>query len=934
MPDRDSDGAASDVRDRLSLARNHLPHGNPEPIIRKGNSDADAGIYIGFTSDRHSIDDLRDYTEKYVKSKFEVLSGVGHVNLSGGNVKSVRVFIDPQKLASYGYTPTDVVEAIGLQHILRPCGRLISKDREYMLVANGELSKPEEFDEVVLPSNGKDKIVRIKNVGKSRLISDDIRSGAWFNGKECVTLTITKQATANPIDLSVAVQKAMPEIIEMLPTGVKAVVAMDEAKDIKASMYNVYRAIFEATFLVILVVFLFLWSFRATIIPIVTIPVSRLGTMTLLFAFNFSINTFTLLAMVLAVGLVVDDAIVVLENIHRHMEAGLSKFEAAIVGSREIFFSIVAMTLTLAIAYIPIALTPGEMGRCFREFALTLAGAVLISGFVALTLSPMMCSKLLSAERKKKSSGLWEKASLRQEHILKTMESKYLSMLSVALDKKLLILGIGAVAAAIGIITASVLKSESRPLEDTGIVGIIGYGPNSASYTFMEDTAKKVDAVLAKTPFLSNRWITADTSKIDGFVQLVDWRDRNLSSREVADKIQPLLRDVTGVSCSASAGHGSGDKDSVNFILQTNQSYEYLEKYGRAFLWYLQSHYNGFRGSFTTSLVPPQQEYVIDIDRDKAASLGVSVADIVNTIECFVRGKKAANVQREAKRDELFVQAEVKLRRSPEDLSQMLVKSRLLTRDNDPKMVSISDLISIRERQSPVGLNHHNQMLSAVATGEIAEGYSLGNIVKDLVQLKEKHLPDTMQLTFSGTTKKYLEESEQIIMVFVLALIFVFLVLAAQFESFIDPFVIMLSVPFSITGALVTLQLIPNGSLNIYSKVGMVTLIGLITKHGILIVDFANNMAEQGKSVLESIKQAAFLRLRPILMTTFAMVIGAVPLALAVGAGAAARRQIGWVIVGGMSFGTMFTLFIVPIIYMILSRFRQKNSSENQISKL
>ncbi|MDR0677349.1 MAG: efflux RND transporter permease subunit [Holosporaceae bacterium] len=926
-PERTPDGAASDVRDRLSLVRNQLPHGIPEPIIRKDSSDSGSGIVIGFTSDRHPIDDLRDYIERYIKSRFEVLSGVGHVFVAGGNIKSVRVYLDPQKLAAYGYTPSDVVEAIGYQHIQRPCGRLISKDREYMLVTNGELYKPQEFDEIALPSNGRDKIVRIKDVGQTELVAADIRSGSWLNGKECVSLSITKQSTANPLDLSITVNKIMPEIKDLLPSGVKAVIAMDEAKDIKASMSNVYRAIFEATFLVILVVFLFLWSFRATVIPIVIIPVSLLGTLILLWAFDFSINSFTLLAMVLAVGLVVDDAIVVLENIHRYMEEkGLSRFKAAIVGSKEIFFSIVAMTLTLAIAYIPIALTPGKIGKYFREFALTLSGAVLFSGFVALTLSPMMCSKLLSVERKQKAIGWAKKAALFQEHILSSIDSGYLKILTVALNAKWIIITIGCIVAIIGVITSRILPSESRPFEDQGMVVIKGQAPIGASYKFMENCAKKVDAILTKTPFLENKWVSADTSKIEGWVKLVDWKKRDLSSKDIAEKMQSMLKEVPGVSCSASAGSTGSDKDTVDFILQTNQSLEYLEKYGGRFFWSLQSNYAGIQPHMMTSIVPPQRDYVIDIDRDRAASLGVSVYDIVNTIECFVGGKKAANVQRESKRDELFVQAPSSLRQSPEDLSRMQVKSKMLSKDNETKMVPVTDLISINERRSPLSLSHYNQMLSVSAFCDVAKGYSLGRVVEDIIAFKDKQLPDTVQLTFSGITKNYLEESKQIVLVFALALLFVFLVLAAQFESFIDPLVIMLSVPFSITGALIVLYFITDGSLNIFSKVGLVTLIGLITKHGILIVDFANNIVEQGVSVIEAVKRAAYLRLRPILMTTFAMVIGSVPLALATGAGAGARRQIGWVIVGGMSFGTLFTLFIVPVIYTIFSRLKSKKS--------
>ncbi len=930
-PERTPDGAAADVRDRLSLVRNQLPYGIPEPVIRKQSSESRSGILIGFTSDKHSVDDLRDFVSKYVKSRFEVLPGVGRVTVSGGNVKTMRIFLDPQKLAAYGYTPAEVVEAMPTQHVQRPCGRLITNDKEYMLVVNGELTKPEQFDEVVLPPQGKARVVRIKDVGKAKLVPDDIREGVWFNGRECVMLGIAKQSMANPLSLSKAVNAIMPEVNELLPSGAKAVVMMDEAVDINASMNNVYRAIFEATLLVVIVVSLFLWSFRATLIPIVTIPVSLLGTFALLYAFDFSINTFTMLAMVLAVGLVVDDAIVVVENVHRYIEHGLSRFKAAIVGSKEIFFSIIAMTLTLATAYVPIGLTPGTMGKYFKEFALTLSGAVLISGFIAVTLSPMMCSRLLESRRQRTEnlSGWMHRASALQRLILSKVETKYLHALDWSLNHKNIVLLIGAVIAAIGIWGACMIPSESRPIEDTGIVSIQGNGPVGASYKFMKENADKVDAILAKhTPFLKNRYVYADTNEITGWVELADWEDRDKTSTEIAAILTPYLRKVTGVPCVAVAGYSDSDKDSVHFVLQTNQNFYYLERFGGRFLWTLQSVYPGLMTPMRSSLLSPQQEYVVDINRDKAAALGVSIDDIVTTIGYLVRGQKAGNVQREAQRDELFIQAESSLRSTPEDLSRMMVKSKIYSPDGELRMIPVTDLITVRERLSPMGLNHYNQMLCISATGNIAKGYTVGTVVEDIEKLKTKLLPDTIQLTFSGATKNYLEESRQIVFVFLLALIFVFLVLAAQFESFIDPFVIMLSVPFSISGAIITLYFVPDCSLNIYSKVGLVTLIGLITKHGILIVDFANALAEAGKNTFEAVREAAHLRLRPILMTTFAMVIGTIPLALASGAGAASRRQIGWAIVGGMSLGTVFTLFIVPVVYILLSKFKSAKIEE------
>ncbi|MCR4624199.1 MAG: efflux RND transporter permease subunit [Alphaproteobacteria bacterium] len=925
---RDPDAAASDVRDRLSMAKVYLPWGNPEPTISREDPDDQGGIVIAFTSDKIGVDDLHDYVDRYVKSKFEVIPGVGKVVLTGGNIKKMKVFLDPQRLAVYGYTPADVLEALRNQHVQRPCGRLVSRDREYMLILDGEFYNAKEMDEVIIPSlNGKESIIKVKDIGHSELVPEDKRSGSWFNGRECVVLTITKQANANPVDLSSRVKKAMPEVEELLPSGTKMVIAMDEARDISASMRNVYHAIFEATFLVIVVVFLFLWSFRATLIPIVTIPVSLLGTFALLALFGFSINTFTLLAMVLAVGLVVDDAIVVLENIHKHMEKGLNKMKASLVGSNEIFFSIVAMTLTLASAYIPIALTPGNLGRSFREFALTLSGAVIISGFVALTLSPMMCSRLLSLSRREKATGYFKKLSHKQDEILKTIDKKYYDALTWTLNHKALALSVGFVVSLVGVLAVFYMPSESKPLEDQCSLSVSGEAPVGASFEFVKENAMRIDEVLRETPFAENRYINADPAKIEGGIFLKDWSERDLDTKQISARMNPLLEEVPGIHCRVSAGASSADKPVVRFVLQTNQDYEYLEKYGNAFLYHVKNRYPWFSTVLTT-LVPRQQEYIIKIDRDKASSLGVTANDIANTIGYLIRGEKVGWVTREAKRDEMFIQVDQDQRRSIEDLSNIFVKSKLNTgsQKDEQRMVSLIDLVSFQENFSPNNLYHYNKMLAVSAEGHLADGVSLSEAIEGLNKVKNTKLPSTIQLSFSGSTKTYLEESSLVIFIYMLALIFVYLILAAQFESFVDPFIIMFSVPFSITGALIVLWIIPDGTLNIYSKIGLVTLIGLITKHGILIVDFANRACAAGKKAFDAVREASYMRLRPILMTTFAMVIGNIPLALATGAGAAARRQIGWSIVGGMLIGTLFTLFIVPIVYFLFSRFRKVNT--------
>lgn len=921
--DRTMDGAASDIRDKISLVRSQLPRGIPEPIIKKSASDSHPGIFVVFTSNKHSVDEVRDYIERYIKARFEVLPGVGRVELSGGNVKSMRIFVDPERLAAYGYTTSDVYDALQSQHFQRPSGRLISNDKEFMLVTKGELKSPAEFDNIIMPVRDRGKIIRIRDIGRTEIISDDIREGAWFDGKECISLAITKQSIANPIDLSKSVNKVLPSIKEALPNGVELSIARDEAIDIERSVNNVYSAIFEATFLVVLVVFMFLWSFSATLIPLVTIPVSLLGTFAVLYFFDFSINMFTLLAMALAVGLVVDDAIVVIENVHRHIDKGKSALQAAIDGSKEISFSVVAMTLTLAAAYVPISMVSGRIGKNFKEFAVALAGSVIISGFVALTLSPMMCSLILGKKWNFNFS-IIEKFEVFQKSILLKLDNYYRSILTKVVGNYKYVSILGMAIVLIGLLISYKLPSENVPSEDVGEVKISCYVPFGMSYSFITEMVEKVDNVLKDTPFLTHRYLGADTTKISGFVMLKDVEDRSLSSHEIADSLNPHLKGIAGISCFATTS-GSGGNNEIYFVLQTTLPYSYLHKNGRLFMGRLQLDPScGIEPTFSHSFLPPQQEYSININRDRAASLGINVSDIVTTIETCIKGKKAGDVQRESKRDELFVQLEKPKRQTIEDLYSIPMRAMSFDGRSRGEIVQLSDLIEVQAKQSPMTINHFNQLMSVVINATLAKGYSTGEAVKKILEVKEKYLPKNIFLTFCDETKTYLEEGDKVLYIFFFAMIMVFLILAAQFESFIDPFIIMFTVPLSVAGALFTLLLIPNGSLNIYSQIGLVTLIGLITKHGILIIDFANKNVALGMNYIDSVIEAAHLRLRPILMTTLATVLGAFPLAFAVGAGAGARRQIGWVIVGGMSFGTMFTLFVIPTVFVIFSNMKVK----------
>ncbi len=922
-PERDLDGAAADVRDRISLVKNQLPQGIHDPLIRKSDSSANAGLFIVFTGDNVNVQELFTHVDKFLKPKFEMLPGVARVDVGGGNEKSMRIYVDPQKLSSLGYTPADVVEAVYSQHVQRPLGRIIGENREFMMVADCELNNPEKFDDVVLPvKHGRGKIVKIKDIGHTEFVNEEKRNGTFFNGKEAVSIAITKQSTANPIDLSKHVYNVLPDAKELLPKGVDVIVAMDEAEEIQESMNNVFQAIFESIVLVLGVVFLFLWSPTATLIPIVTIPVSLIGTFIFLHFFGFSVNILTLLAMVLAVGLVVDDAIVVLENVCRHIEHGKDKVKASIEATKEIAFAVIAMTLTLATAYIPVALTPGRMGGMLKEFALALASSVIISGFVALTLTPMMCSKLLKDKNSKKDVGWIANHSTKQQSLLRSIDEFYIGILKRLCEHKVIVSCAAGLILLSGIFLMYKLPSESFPREDSGYVNIRGESPTGATYSYVEKNALIMDDLMKDMPDTRLRYVKVNENAVSGFLTLVPWRQRKNSAQDITDMLNESFRTVSGVLASAYTFSGSGDED-VGFVLQTNQGYPYLSRYGHGFAMLLRESYPGLDRGIRSTLLADQEEFVISVDRDKAAAVGVTMNEVLDAIETSIKGRKAGNVQRESYRDEIFVQLDKQYRETIDVLKYIYVKSPIVEGNRDGAMVPVIDLVNVKTKLSPASLYHNDKMLAASFTAQVAKGYSLGQVVNDIKEFKNRYLPDLIILSFTGATKNYLADSQQMLFVFVLAIVFVFLVLAAQFESFVDPIIIMISVPLAVTGALVVLFFTSDGSLNIYSKIGLVTLIGLITKHGILIVDFANKIKESGKSIVEAVQTAAYLRLRPILMTTLAMVLGAVPLVFANGAGAGARRQIGYSIVGGMSFGTLFTLLVLPIIYIIFMELKE-----------
>jgi multidrug efflux pump len=874
-------------------------------------------FYIAFTSDRHSPLEITDYADRYVKDRLQNLSGVAEVRIYGERRAAMRIWVDPARLAAYDLTVQDIENALRAQNVEIPAGRIESVDREFTVLSQTGLTEPQEFENIVI-KDVDGFPVRVEDVAQVEIGPADERRTTRYNGENAVILAIVKQATANPLEVAQGARAALPGIIDELPAGMNAAVANDTSVFIEESIHEVFVTVAEAVILVILIIYFFLRTWRATLIPLVTIPVSLVGTFVLMYALGFSVNTLTLLAMVLAIGLVVDDAIVVLENIHRHMERGVPRVAAAIQGIKEISGAVIAMTLTLAAVYTPIAFSEGLTGRLFTEFALTLAGAVLVSGFVALTLTPMMCSKLL---RHRGSHGRlynW------LERGFDAANRGYRVLLQATLKARPLVVlgGLGVAGASYFLFTS--LDSELAPAEDRGTVQIVGRAPVGSTPEYTARWAQRIEPLVEAIPELQGAFVLAgfpDTVDILSLGRLEHWDQRSRSQQEIAAELIPKLARIPGiqvyVSNPPSLGQ-SGRSQPIEFIVQTSSSYEELATMVDKLLRKARN-YPGFQ-NLDTDLRLDKPQLDIEVDRAKVADTGVGVEILGRTLESLLGGRQVTRFNRNAEQYDVIVQVADSDRATPEDLR------RLYVRGDGGAMVQLSNLIRVHETVAPTELNRFNQLRSASISASLAPGYSLGEGLAAMERIAARTLPADFQTDYSGQSREFKESSTSIYITFVLALLFIYLVLSAQFESFVDPLIIMLTVPLAITGALLALNL-TGGTLNIYSQIGLITLIGLITKHGILIVEFANQLQARGRAVREAVVEAAALRLRPILMTTGAMVFGALPLALATGAGAESRQQIGWVIVGGVTFGTILTLFVVPTAYTLLARTRGRQSA-------
>jgi len=912
--ERNPDNAASDVRDRVSRVRNRLPQGIDEPVIAKVEADANPIIWIAFSSDSHPALDVTDVASRIVKPRLQTLPGAADVRVFGERKYAMRVWLDRNRLAAFGLTPQDVEDALRRQNVEVPAGRIESRQREFSVVAQTDLATPEEFEAVVVRTVNAYP-VRIRDLGKVEIGAANERSAVRFKGRPAVALGVIKQATANPLDLSKAVRTELPRLVAELPTGMTANIAYDSSVFIERSIESVFKTIGEAILLVAAIIFLALRSWRATVIPLVTIPVSLVGAFALMLVAGFTINTLTLLALVLAIGLVVDDAIVVLENIYRHIEQGVPRLQAAVTGAREIGFAVIAMTLTLAAVYAPVAFMTGRTGRLFIEFALTLAGAVLVSGFVALTLSPMMCSVLLKHETRHGRLYLWS------ERVLGGLTDGYRRVLAAALKARWLIIALFVVVAGMAWGLLNALKSELAPVEDRGVVVGVFLGPEGATLDYMDRYARQLETIYKDTNDVERYFVVAGNPVVSqgiSFVGLTDWSVRARSSLDIARELQPKFFEIPGVLAfpvtPPSLGQSPRERP-VNFVIITSASYQELQQVTDSIL--AEAARNPGLQNLDTDLKLNKPELAVQLDRDKAADMGVQVETVGRTLETMLGGRQVTRFKREGEQYDVIVQVVPADRATPDDVSNMYVRGR------GDRMIPLANLVKVEETVAPRELNHFGQRRAVTISANIAPGYTMGEALAFLEGAAQRVLPPGYAVDYNGQSREFKVASGNLALTFALALAFIYLVLAAQFESFRDPFIIMLTVPLSMTGALAAL-LWTNGTLNVYSQIGLVTLVGLITKHGILIVEFANQLQEKGVSVLEAVTDSAVLRLRPILMTTGAMVLGAVPLALATGAGAESRQQIGWVIVGGLLLGTLLTLFVVPAVYSLIARPRRE----------
>ena len=914
---RDIDAAANDIRERISRILNNLPEEAEPPEVTKAGADDDTIMWLNLSSDRMNLLELTDYAARYLADRFSVINGVGRIRIGGGLEYSLRVWLDRNAMAARNLTVSDIEKALRRENVELPAGSIESKDIMFTVRIKRAYETAEQFASLVIDQGDDDYLVRLGDVSRVDLGPDEKRKSFRGNGIPMVGLGITKQSTANTLEVATAARALANEVNQNLPEGMELIVSYDSSVFIERAIEEVYQTLFIAMGLVILVILLFLGHVRAMLIPALTVPVSLMGTFIILYLLGFTINLLTLLAMILAIGMVVDDAIVMLENIHRRIEHGETPLVAAYLGARQVSFAVIATTLVLIAVFLPITFLDGDLGKLFTEFAVAMSAAVGFSSLVALTLSPMMCSKLLQAH---------EQPNWLSQHMdawMDTLRQAYQSKLKHSIQHPWQTLLILAVAITASVMLFRLIPDEFAPQEDRGAFFLVVSAHEGATFDYsqqyMDEIEKRlmpmvdrgdVRRLLIRTP--RSFGSTSDFSGGFAIVVLNDWEQRP-SAWDIMAEVQHRIGDLAGIRAFPIMHQplGGGWGKPMQFVIG-GSSYQELSQWRDIMLREARNNPRLIGLDHDYKETKPQIRVVVDTER--AGDLGVSATEIGRTLETMQGSRKVTTFQHRGEEYDVILEGERSQQNTPTDMENIYVRS-----ERSHQLIPLSNLVRLEEFADATSLNRYNRMRAITLDANLADGYTLGEALSFMNELAAKHLPADAVISYKGLSQDYQDSGSAMYFVFLLALVIVFLVLAAQFESYIHPLVIMLTVPLAICGALVGLYLFGQ-SLNIYSQIGIVMLIGLAAKNGILIVEFTNQLRDQGISFETAIVEASGQRLRPILMTGITTALGALPLVLSSGAGSEARIVIGVVVMTGIAFATLFTLLIVPNVYAFLCR--------------
>ena len=902
----DLETAANDVRDKVSRAQRYLPRDCDPPTVSKADADATPILMVTIGSDKRSLLEISEIADLTVKEQLQTIPDVSSVEIWGEKKYSMRMWIDPIKMAGYGITPMDVKNAVDKENVELPSGSIEGNTMELSIRTLGLMHTAEEFNNLIIKEDN-NRIIRFSDIGRAELEARDLKSYMKMNGVPMIGIVVIPQPGANHIDIADEVYKRMEMMKKDLPEDVTYQYSFDNTKFIRASIDEVKSTVYEAFVLVIIIIFLFLRDWRVTLVPCIVIPVSLIGAFFVMYLAGFSINVLSMLAIVLSVGLVVDDAIVMTENIYIRIERGMSPKAAGIEGSKEIFFAVISTTVTLVAVFFPIVFMEGTTGRLFREFSIVVSGSVIISSFAALTFTPMLATKLLVRQEKK--SWFYRKS----EPFFDGMNKGYSKLLNAFLNKRSWAWVITGITLAGIIYLWSAIPSEMAPLEDRSRITIRTTGPEGVTYEYMRDYAEDItataDSIMPDAEAVTTR-VWSGSGNIQ--ITLKDLKDRDYSQMEVAEQLSKAVQKKTKARAFVQQQSTFGGRRGgmpVQYVIQAT-NIEKLEKVLPVFM--AKVYESPVFQMADVNLKFSKPEARISINRDKANVMGVNTRDIAQTLQYGLSGQRMGYFYMNGKQYEIIGEINRQQRNKPVDLKSIYIRSK------NGEMIQMDNLIELTEGIAPPQLYRYNRFVAATVSAGLAEGKTIGEGLDAMDAIAAEVLDDTFRTALTGESKEYRESSSSLMFAFILALVLIYLILAAQFESFKDPFVIMLTVPLAVFGALIFMHF--NGqTMNIYSQIGIIMLIGLVAKNGILIVEFANQKQETGIDKMTAIREAALQRLRPILMTSVSTILGLVPLAFATGEGANGRIAMGISVVGGMLISTFLTMFIVPAVYTYIS---------------